>query len=90
MARGPSVHAREFRARRAQRRAAIAAPIVPVDPKFNRPWFNSATAAEYLDRPSRKAFRSWAVRNNVIAVRRLYAKADIDRVLALLGRRRAS
>lgn len=34
----------------------------PVRAEFARPWFNSATAARYLDKPSRHAFRMWAAR----------------------------
>lgn len=48
------------------------------------PWFSSASAALYLDQPSRKAFRIWASRHGVVGVRKggllRYAKADIDKV----------
>ncbi len=53
--------------------------------EFSRPWFNSDTAARYTDKPSRAAFRVWAMRKAIAPVGRggrlLYAKADIDRAL---------
>ena len=51
--------------------------------EFRGPWFNTLTAARYTDKPSRAAFRMWAVRNGIVhtAAGCLYAKADIDRVL---------
>ena len=50
---------------------------------FRGPWFNSETAARYTDKPTRRAFRVWAVRHGIVPTSggHLYSKADIDRVL---------
>jgi hypothetical protein len=94
----PSEGALEFRRRRAQRQAeTVHLPYqltepAPLSAEFARPWFNTLTAARSLDKPTRAAFSAWAKRQGVVPVRRaglvLYAKADIDRVLGLLGRSR--
>lgn len=85
-ARGLSQRALEFRARR-RKVGQCSADAVTGGSQLTGPWFNSASAAIYLDRPSRAAFRVWAKRHGVVAVKRaglvLYAKADIDRVLGL-------
>lgn len=82
-----SQQAREFRARRSHLGAQS---VTTGAERFNRPWFNSWTAAQYLDKPTREAFWVWAKRKGVVPVKRagclLYAKADIDRVLGLLGK----
>ena len=84
MTTGLSTHALQFRARRAQFRKS-SADAVTGGAQFVGPWFNTKTAAAYLDKPTRHAFWIWAKRHGVIPVRRagcqLYAKADIDRVL---------
>lgn len=51
-------------------------------PDFNRPWFNSRTAAAYVPCKSVKAFYEWCRRHFI--VRRSngsVAKADLDRAL---------
>ncbi len=56
------------------------------------PWLNTLTGAHYLALPTRAAFWCWAKRHNVTPIRRagllLYAKADIDRMLGVMGRGR--
>lgn len=58
------------------------------------PWFNTLDGANYLRQPTREAFRVWAHRHRVVPIRRaglqLYAKADIDRVLRVIGRQRSA
>jgi hypothetical protein len=88
--RGPSQQALQFRARRAQLHQC-GPHAVTGNAQLVGPWFNSLDGANYLRQNTRGAFQIWAKRNGVVPVRRaglvLYAKADIDRVLGLLGRK---
>jgi hypothetical protein len=88
--RGLSHEALQFRARRGQLHES-SPEAVAGGAQLAGPWFNTASGAKYLAQPTRNAFRMWAQRHGVIPIRRaglvLYAKADIDRVLGLTGRR---
>lgn len=52
---------------------------------FRGPWFNSATAAAYLQISNADAFRKWAKRHSIVFLYRgrrvLVAKADLDRAI---------
>jgi hypothetical protein len=86
---GLSKQALQFRARRAQL-GQCGPHAVTGGAQLTGPWFNSLDGAHYLRQNTRHAFRMWAQRHRVVPIRRaglvLYAKADIDRVLGLLGK----
>ena len=83
----------EFRARHGQL-AERGPDAVTGNSQLVGPWFNTLDGANYLRQPSREAFRVWAHRHGVIPIRRaglqLYAKADIDRVIRVIGRQRSA
>jgi hypothetical protein len=57
--------------------------------RFNRPWFDAQTAADYVPCRTVKAWYQWRRRHRILPRGNgSYAKADIDRVLKTMKARR--
>jgi hypothetical protein len=59
---------------------------------FSKPFFNTETAAAYVDSPSLDAFRKWIKREGIAVGHRrrriVVARADLDRALGVAHRRK--
>lgn len=60
---------------------------------FSKPFFNTETAAAYVDSPNPEAFRAWLRRKGIAVARRgrriLVARVDLDRAIGV-GHRKVS